>query len=1114
METSNFNKTLVLFYVIFIYNIFNTQSQNIAINEIMSSNKITISDEDGDFEDWIEIYNYGSIAINLEGFGLSDNESDPKKWIFPRVTIYPDQYLLIWASDKNRIIPNKPLHTNFKISSNGEKIIISDSSGNIINNCPSVVLQKDESYGRQINGTGNWSYFSSPTPNLSNNSQVDAEKLNPPTFSHVSGLYKNPFNLELLNDNTNATIVYTFDGSEPDINNLSGTSFQYKNIYPDDIGDPFGPFIDETYVSQIYNSSILIRDRSNDVDKVANKNSVQDDIYVPINPVRKTTIIKAKAFLNGKTSETVAKTYFIWKNGNPYTIPVVSIQLQENVLFDYYDGIYNAGIDFDTWREQNPSDKNSYKVQNNNYWRSGREWEFPASVEIFDSNSLNPVLNVNAGFRVHGNNSRGSILKSLRLYARSEYDNQNTFEHNLLKEKIPGSVFNSSNKRLLLRGDGSGGDVAFDVVFNKLMQPFYHGITRIQNVVHFINGEYWGLSAIRDRFDEYHFAYNFGLDKDNVLIVDCDKGRCELGEGEESDFISYEEMRDFILNNDMKVSENYNRAAELLDMESLIDELIIQIFSESRAHEWNFWKVRNPENNSYGDGKWRAITRDFEATLADDQNWLEEHALTTGKVDISIFGNLLENVDFKNQFIKRFADLSNSGFTKERFKNIVKETFDEVTPYLAEDINRSDERDEGFYSNSSKRNLLEWIEARPLRLQNQIKTFFNINNTYQFNLNISNKNGGFIKMNTISIKNTTAGVSQNPYPWTGLYYENIPIKLEAKPLSGFVFSHWSGDASGTNPVITMNPSKDANIIANFNKDSNTASHLIYFWLKDNRIPNDLSLEILNATYSRNGLNASLKYTSSLTGYPFSKTNENWRKASLERKNDPTNINYKAEANNNTLYTADIIRGLQIKQPFKFGELENTIELEFSTTNFDEIKVSLAIKSDGAANSLLIDYFDGDNWSNSNLSVNSSSVNSNYSLKQFDFSSVESANNNPNFKVRIRFNGNNMFEETGKTVVLNNISVEGKSTDSALNTKNVSLKSNLNIFPNPTKKNIRIVSEKTITRISIHNLIGQIIYNEKPNNQNQLINLKDYKSGVYFITIYTDNEKRTSKIIKN
>lgn len=66
----------------------------------MSSNSKTIADEDGDYEDWIELYNPTTEIVNLEGWGLSDNESKPYKWVFPDITLVPNDYLLVWASGK------------------------------------------------------------------------------------------------------------------------------------------------------------------------------------------------------------------------------------------------------------------------------------------------------------------------------------------------------------------------------------------------------------------------------------------------------------------------------------------------------------------------------------------------------------------------------------------------------------------------------------------------------------------------------------------------------------------------------------------------------------------------------------------------------------------------------------------------------------------------------------------------------------------------------------------------------------------------------------------------------------------------------------------------------
>jgi hypothetical protein len=68
----------------------NAGAQSIALNEVMASNSVTLTDQDGDYEDWIELFNYGSEPVNLEGFGLSDNYDDPFRWVFPGVIIQPE----------------------------------------------------------------------------------------------------------------------------------------------------------------------------------------------------------------------------------------------------------------------------------------------------------------------------------------------------------------------------------------------------------------------------------------------------------------------------------------------------------------------------------------------------------------------------------------------------------------------------------------------------------------------------------------------------------------------------------------------------------------------------------------------------------------------------------------------------------------------------------------------------------------------------------------------------------------------------------------------------------------------------------------------------------------
>ena len=85
----------------------NLKSQTVRINEVVSSNSVHI-DEDGDTPDWLEIHNYGSQSVSINGWSLSDDVDDLSQWTFPNITLSPDEYLLLWASSKNKTELNVP----------------------------------------------------------------------------------------------------------------------------------------------------------------------------------------------------------------------------------------------------------------------------------------------------------------------------------------------------------------------------------------------------------------------------------------------------------------------------------------------------------------------------------------------------------------------------------------------------------------------------------------------------------------------------------------------------------------------------------------------------------------------------------------------------------------------------------------------------------------------------------------------------------------------------------------------------------------------------------------------------------------------------------------------
>ena len=208
-------KTLLVFLIICSVNL----SQTILINEVMSSNTSTIADEDGDYPDWIEIFNQSDQVISLYGYTLSDDPEEPSKWLFPNDSLQPGEYLLIFASDKNRY--GEYLHTNFKIKSSGEYILLSDSTGQIVDQLEPIEIPTDYSIGRSGNDLSKWVYFSDPTPGNPNNNDGFEAFTPVPLFSIEGGFFNQPVSLELYAESDSIQIYYTTDASDPTKNSTS-----------------------------------------------------------------------------------------------------------------------------------------------------------------------------------------------------------------------------------------------------------------------------------------------------------------------------------------------------------------------------------------------------------------------------------------------------------------------------------------------------------------------------------------------------------------------------------------------------------------------------------------------------------------------------------------------------------------------------------------------------------------------------------------------------------------------------------------------------------------------------------------------------------------------------
>ncbi len=166
-----------------------SQDPALYINEFMASNNTAITDEFGEFDDWIELYNGDDSPVWLGDKFLSDNLSNMNKWQMPDITLQPGEFILFWADNDPE---QGMLHTNFKLSEGGEEIGIFDSEATGFYTIDSIVYgsqSPDLSYGRDPDGGELWKFYTLITPGFSNTSNASTiEHL----FDRTISIYPNP----------------------------------------------------------------------------------------------------------------------------------------------------------------------------------------------------------------------------------------------------------------------------------------------------------------------------------------------------------------------------------------------------------------------------------------------------------------------------------------------------------------------------------------------------------------------------------------------------------------------------------------------------------------------------------------------------------------------------------------------------------------------------------------------------------------------------------------------------------------------------------------------------------------------------------------------------------
>ncbi|MFN0067850.1 MAG: CotH kinase family protein, partial [Limisphaerales bacterium] len=190
---------------------------DVVISEFMAVNRATLRDRDGDYSDWIELHNRGTNAASLDGWFLTDAAASLRRWRLPAYTLLPNEYLLVFASGKNRTNLAAPLHANFQLARDGEYLALVRPDGATVASefAPAYPEQRDDvSYGRERTAPDAVGWFAQPTPGGPN--ATSGPGFAPAVrFSVPSSAFVDAFPLALACDDPAAELRYTLDGTAP-----------------------------------------------------------------------------------------------------------------------------------------------------------------------------------------------------------------------------------------------------------------------------------------------------------------------------------------------------------------------------------------------------------------------------------------------------------------------------------------------------------------------------------------------------------------------------------------------------------------------------------------------------------------------------------------------------------------------------------------------------------------------------------------------------------------------------------------------------------------------------------------------------------------------------------
>lgn len=592
-------------------------------------------------------------------------------------------------------------------------------------------------------------------------------------FSHKAGVYPSAFDLTLKAAD-GYTIYYTTDGSDPRIN---GTEYKKPIKLLSTAKMKWGDLTKTC--STLFKIS---------------KPTAAHQIGC--------RVIKAYAADGEKKTQVVTNTYFINSGILDYDTMFISMSVQPEEFLSSDRGIY-------------------YTQMSDPFGTKQRRTTF---TEIFEQNG-DRVSASYTEIALNGNGSLGFGAKSMRVYFKADAEpdvkgNPSKLKYDIFQGQAKDSV--TRYKRILLRNSGNDSSQTHlrDAYMQRLCKTLNVPVMAYRPALLFINGEFWGVYNVRERYDAKYFESHYGIPEDDFCMLESTSPLITgswntpyvVNDGDEGDEIPFHELVSYIENTDLSSDENFKYVSDRIDIDNMIDFFVGSMYlcnTDWPGNNIKVWRNKNPESKK-NDTKWRFAFCDMDmgTGLTTEINTnMFTHTINDNTVAGRMFNRMLRNEAFKTKFIERFYECANTIFDPSVAIPILEEMYSAIKDIMPLHFNRWP-GDGGSVSNFETQinSVRHFINNRKAKAIAHMEEFFKIQQ----------------KRFSINFDEAAVSVTVNGKTVDSGYSETIKnaskVTLAVSPKPGYEFiSIKCTDANGKVKTYTIK-----NITLNIDKTLNVA----------------------------------------------------------------------------------------------------------------------------------------------------------------------------------------------------------------------------------------------------------------------------------------------------